>query len=106
METGLRPGEKLYEELLIANRDIEKTSNEMIFVEHQPPITPEELAEKLTLLRQALAQEDPTAIRQVLHRVVPTFHEPDELNRCQGQTVTVPEPAQVKSVDPQAAATK
>ena len=39
--TGLRHGEKLYEELLIANRDLEKTVNGMIFVEHQPPVTPE-----------------------------------------------------------------
>lgn len=37
VETGLRPGEKLYEELLVASRDLEKTGNGMIFVEHQPP---------------------------------------------------------------------
>lgn len=30
VETGLRPGEKLYEELLIASRDIEQTENSQI----------------------------------------------------------------------------
>ena len=95
VETGLRPGEKLYEELLIANRDLEKTGNGMIFVEHQPPVTPEELERKLTLLNDALEKtmrtEDVSCIRDVLHRVVPTFHEPEEVNRTQGDTVKIPE---------------
>ena len=99
VETGLRPGEKLYEELLIAGRDLEKTGNGMIFVEHQPPVTPEELERKLTLLNDALEKtmrtEDISCIREVLHRVVPTFHEPEEVNRTQGETVEIPgqEPA-------------
>ncbi len=95
VETGLRPGEKLYEELLIASRDLEKTGNGMIFVEHQPPVTPEELERKLTLLNDALEKtmrtEDVSCIRQVLHRVVPTFHEPEEVNAAQGDTVQIPE---------------
>ena len=95
VETGLRPGEKLYEELLVASRDLEKTVNGMIFVEHQPSITPEELERKLTLLNDALEKtmrtEDISCIRQVLHRVVPTFHEPEEVNACQGDTVEIPE---------------
>ena len=94
VETGLRPGEKLYEELLIAGRDLEKTGNGMIFVEHQPPVTPEELERKLTLLNDALEKtmrtEDISCIREVLHRVVPTFHEPEEVNAAQGDTVEIP----------------
>lgn len=91
VETGLRPGEKLYEELLIASRDIEKTESEQIFIEHQPPITGAELAEKLEILRQALDADDPALIREALHRVVPSFHEPEELNGRQGEQVEVPE---------------
>ena len=94
VETGLRPGEKLYEELLVSSRDLEKTVNGMIFVEHQPPVTPEELERKLTLLNDALEKtmrtEDVSCIREVLHRVVPTFHEPEEVNRKQGDTVEIP----------------
>ena len=97
VETGLRPGEKLYEELLIASRDLEKTGNGMIFVEHQPPVTPEELERKLTLLNDALEKtmrtEDVSCIREVLHRVVPTFHEPEEVNATQGEEVEAPAPA-------------
>ena len=35
-------------------------------------------------------------IRGALHRVVPTFHEPEELNRDQGQEVYIPEQTQKK----------
>ena len=91
VETGLRPGEKLYEELLIASRDIEKTENDQIFVERQPGITPEELRGKLAILEAALEKNDPTVIRDALHQVVPTFHEPEDLNQEQGQEVRIPE---------------
>ena len=97
VETGLRPGEKLYEELLIASRDIEKTENDQIFVERQPAVTAEELEEKLAVLAAALEKNDPSVIRGALHRVVPTFHEPEELNRDQGQEVYIPEQTQKKA---------
>ena len=80
VETGLRPGEKLYEELLIASRDVEKTENDKIFVEHQPVITPEEMKEKLATLERALDVNTPDAIRTALHQVVPTFYEPEIWN--------------------------
>ena len=90
VETGLRPGEKLYEELLIASRDIEKTENDQIFVERQPVITQEALAKKLAVLDAALAMDDPTVIRGALRQVVPTFREPEVGNCTQGEEVHVP----------------
>lgn len=90
VETGLRPGEKLYEELLVASRDVEKTENDQIFVERQPAITPAELAEKLSVLELALSREDPACVRAALHAVVPTFHEPEEVNCSLGDVVEVP----------------
>ena len=96
VETGLRPGEKLYEELLIASRDIEKTENDQIFIERQPLVTPEELQAKLAVLAAALEKNDPTVIRDALHQVVPTFHEPEALNREQGKEVTLPDQSRAK----------
>lgn len=90
VETGLRPGEKLYEELLIASRDIEKTDNDQIFIERQPAVTPDELDDKLSILSGALEWNDPASVREALHRVVPTFHEPDEVNRSQGKEIHIP----------------
>ena len=90
VETGLRPGEKLYEELLIAGSDTEKTENDKIYVEHQPPITPAELEDKLVILKDALETEDAAVLHAALHCVVPTFREPDEVNARQGETVELP----------------
>lgn len=94
VETGLRPGEKLYEELLIAGRDIEKTDNDQIYIERQPGVTPEELQEKLEVLQRALDRQEPGAIRAALHLVVPTFHEPEEVNESQGEVVELPQQEQ------------
>ena len=91
IETGLRPGEKLYEELLVASRDIEKTENDQIFVERQPAVTPEELRGKLAVLEAALEKNDPSVIRGALRMVVPYFHEPEEVNKDQGEEVVIPE---------------
>ena len=80
VETGLRPGEKLYEELLIAGNDVEKTENDQIFVERQPAVSPRELGEKLNVLEAALAQNEPSGIRRALQQVVPTFRDPEDVN--------------------------
>lgn len=80
VETGLRPGEKLYEELLIRTESLDKTENGMIFIERDQPITLEELKEKLDALREAIATEDDDVVREALRRVVPTFRTPSEVN--------------------------
>ena len=80
IETGLRPGEKLYEEPLIAERRIEKTDNSKIYVEYQPAISGEEIAEKLEILDKWLENGKSHNIRDVLHQIIPTFREPEEMN--------------------------
>ena len=74
IETGLRPGEKLYEELLIKNEELDKTGNEMIFIERDKPLSPAEIEQKLSLLRTALASQDDQAVRRALMHTVPTYH--------------------------------
>jgi FlaA1/EpsC-like NDP-sugar epimerase len=51
--TGLRPGEKLYEELLLLEEGLEKTPNNLIFIGHLAPIDPVAFGEKLSALREA-----------------------------------------------------
>ena len=41
----------------------------------------EELTVKLQVLSEALEKNDPAIIRDVLHQIIPTFHEPEEVNR-------------------------
>jgi len=80
IETGLRPGEKLYEELLIKTEELDKTSNSMIFVERDKPLGREVIAEKLACLAAAVDTGDDGAVRAALHEVVPTFRTPEEIN--------------------------
>ena len=83
-EIGLRPGEKLFEELLIKSETLKKTSNDLIFIEQDTPLTREEVEAKLDILREAVkAGEQELAaacVKQALKQVVPTFREPNEIN--------------------------
>ncbi len=80
VETGLREGEKLYEELLIRSEELDKTENAMIFIERDNPLDGGEINEKLEILRQALDTGDDETVRQALQKAVPTFHTPEEVN--------------------------
>ena len=79
--TGLRPGEKLYEELLMKSDGLIKTTSSKIFIERQQEISQQEMDQKLEILRQALQRGDRESIRRAMKRVVPTFRDPEEVNR-------------------------
>ncbi|MBQ8201321.1 MAG: polysaccharide biosynthesis protein [Clostridia bacterium] len=85
VETGLRPGEKLYEELLIKTEELDKTSSSMIFVERDKPETMRVIAGKLERLNLAVESGDDEAVRAALHEVVPTFKTPEEINAEAGR---------------------
>ena len=80
VETGLRPGEKLYEELLIKTETLDKTNNELIFVERQTPLSRAEVQEKLAKLSAAVATRENAAVLAALREAVPTFRKPEEVN--------------------------
>jgi len=52
--TGLRPGEKLYEELLLKAEGLQKTRNDLIYIGHQRMYSPDEIQEKLDALHGVL----------------------------------------------------
>ena len=80
VETGLRPGEKLYEELLVKDERLTKTDNEKIFIEKDTPVSLEELNEKLDILQKAMALRSNKITKAALKEVVPTYVNGDEIN--------------------------
>ena len=83
-EIGLRPGEKLYEELLMKTETLVNTDNKMIFVEKDTPYSREEIEGKLEILRAAVEISknsiDSSAIKEAIYKTVPTFIDPEEVN--------------------------
>jgi len=75
---GLRPGEKLYEELLLAGEGIAKTENEKIFIAQPEVVSAEKLDSMLDCLKKTL-DEDGDMLK-CLHDLVPTFREADAVN--------------------------
>ncbi len=80
IETGLRPGEKLYEELLVNTEELDKTENRLIFIERDAPYEKAIIDEKIEILQKACATEDDDEVRRALREVVPTFKTPEEVN--------------------------
>jgi len=80
IEIGLRPGEKLYEELLIHRETMRKTENKMIFIEQDPPLGAEEIEKKLEILRNAVESNEDSVVKAALKQTVPTFRDPKEVN--------------------------
>ena len=80
----MRPGEKLYEELLMKTETLDKTDDDMIFIERDKPLTRAEMELKLDILYEALeaSREDigSDKIKKAIIKTVPTFHNPDEVN--------------------------
>ncbi len=80
IETGLRPGEKLYEDLLVKADGLDKTENSLIFIEREEPLPMERIRQDLELLQQACDTGDDDRVRQVLKQVVPTYQAPEQIN--------------------------
>lgn len=70
--TGLRPGEKLYEELLMSEEGLQETENKLIHIGKPIEFDEEKFLEELEEL-QKLANEDSDQIREKVQELVPTY---------------------------------
>lgn len=70
--TGLRPGEKMYEELLMNEEGLKKTDNEMIFIGKPIEFDVEEFKEQLEKLEK-MAADECDDIKSVMKEIVPTY---------------------------------
>lgn len=85
-ETGLRPGEKLYEELLVKTEELDKTENSLIFIEKDTPLPKKEIEQRVDQLRRAVESGVDEEVRRTLKCVVPTYHSPEEVNALAEQS--------------------
>ena len=76
--SGLRPGEKLYEELLMDEEGLKQTNHNKIFIGKPIDINIEKLEKDLKLLKLAVDNEEAEAIEYIMKSLVPTFVREDE----------------------------
>ena len=79
--TGLRPGEKIREELLMNEEGLMKTSNDLIYIGKQIDIDEADFILKLRQLKEAAFDNDESLVLSILHDIVPTFIEPEIFNK-------------------------
>ena len=72
--TGLRPGKKLYEELLMNEEGLKSTDNKKIFIGNQITIEPDSFLGKLQELKEAANSNNSELTLQLLSDIVPTFN--------------------------------
>ncbi len=80
--TGLRPGEKLYEELLMKEEGLQKTENKKIYIGELTDLDQKDIIAKLDKLRKLVEDENTPidSIKQTIHEVVPTYNMKKEEN--------------------------
>ena len=96
--TGLRPGEKIKEELLMNEEGLKKTSNKLIFIGNQIEIDAEQFILDLHKLKDAANENNEEIAVSELHRIVPTFITPEEFNKMELEKRKAAEAAAAKPV--------
>ena len=76
--TGLRPGEKLYEELLIGDR-VSTTEHKRILRAEEDFLVAEEIEQYINLLQEAEKKGDVKALKEILRKVVSGFTPENEI---------------------------
>ena len=72
--TGLRPGEKLFEELLLNEEGITKTDNKKIYIGKPIEFSNEEFERHLDILYKAAQANNKNRVEQIIAEIVPTYH--------------------------------
>ena len=74
--TGLRPGEKLYEEKLMAEEGLSKTKSELIFIGKPIPFDIDQFLKQLEQLMY-VAYANKKIVKQQVEKMVPSYHAED-----------------------------
>lgn len=74
--TGLRPGEKLYEELLLSEEGIQETTHEKIFIGNPIDIDMEKFFSQMDELKEIAYTNQTDKVREMIAEMVPTYQKP------------------------------
>lgn len=77
IEIGLRPGEKMYEEILLEVSKHTKTDNNKIFVEEREPVKP--IEDEIVEISKVFSMEDNEDIKHLLAKIITTYKEPQKI---------------------------
>lgn len=78
--TGLRPGEKLYEELLMSEEGLLNTTHNKIYIGRPTFDSIDSLKVKLNDLQKILNEDDEKIVKEKMKQIVPTYKEPHKVN--------------------------
>jgi NAD-binding protein len=79
--TGLRPGEKLYEELLMAEEGLKVTDHNKIFIGRPQEFNREEIFSQLEELKLASDDEDTQRVISLIKKLVDSYRKPEDVNK-------------------------
>ena len=77
--TGLRPGEKLYEEILMDEEGLTSTKKDKIYIGQPIEVNQLEFFDKLNSLKNAVELEDENEVRYLMKDLVPTFRKKEHM---------------------------
>ena len=100
--TGLRPGEKLYEELLMSEEGLTETKHDKIHIAKPMNINMDMLNGKLEKLQHLLdnnVNEDKRVIKDTIKDIVPTYREPNAENYIRKEDLNEIETTQVENTE-------
>lgn len=81
--TGLRPGEKLYEELLMNEEGLTETAHEKIFIGKPGDFDIEEVKKSIDMIMEQCLLGNRVGVKNAMKRVVPTYKDPEVYNGLQ-----------------------
>ena len=89
--TGLRPGEKLYEELLMKEEGLQKTENKKIFIGEPTQLDEKDILEKLAKLKKLIENEETPIeeIKDTIQEVVPKYINKNKQEKSEKEPVKV-----------------
>lgn len=83
VEVGLRPGEKLYEELLTNRDSVRKTEDDRIYIDKDDSFTREDVKAVLKTLKAEIERDDSAEnVRGAMMKAVPTYKLPEDVNKA------------------------